>query len=184
MPALAFSAVPGSSHVLADPTTVLFQCGAIPGPSTSSVPSGRHNAEISDTVRIEQEKEADNFALAFLVDGQASESERLISGAALVMLTCSNLFLTAEFPQLWKQRHPHTHDRIRNAISGLNLTSEKTKYYLYHLAATGLREFLESKQLESSAPVEETAEDLFHWYLDRYDQLLIHLGSGLPTSSS
>jgi hypothetical protein len=134
--------------------------------------AGRHDVETSNVERIEQEKEADNFALAFLVDGEASETEKQISGAALVMLTCSNLFLTVEFPQVWKRRHPHTHDRIRNAISGLNLTAQKGKDYLYYLAAIGLKQFLDSKQLASGAPFEDTAEDLFHWYLDRYDELL------------
>lgn len=137
--------------------------------------SGRHNVEISDIARIEQEKEADNFALTFLAGDEASESEKQISGAALVMLTCSNLFLTKQFPQVWKQRHPHTHDRIRNAISGLNLTSEHSKYYLYYLAAIGLKQYLDSKRLECSAPIADTAEELFLWYLDRYDELLISL---------
>ena len=139
--------------------------------------SGRHNVETSDIERIEQEKEADNFALAFLVDGEASESEKQISGAALVMLTCSNLFLTVEFPQVWKRRHPHTHDRIRNAISGLNLTSQKSKDYLYYLATIGLKQFLDSKQLASTAPFEDTPEDLFHWYLNCYDELLTALNA-------
>lgn len=134
--------------------------------------SGRHNVKTNDIERIEQEKEADNFALAFLVDDEASDSEKRISGAALVMLTCSNLFLTAAFPEIWKQRHPHTHDRIRNAISGLNLTSQWTKDYLYYLAAWGLKQYLDSKQLESGAPILDTAEELFLWYLDRYDELL------------
>jgi hypothetical protein len=137
--------------------------------------SGRHNVETGDIERIEQEKEADNFALAFLVDGEATDSEKQVSGAALVMLTCSNLFLTAEFPQVWKRRHPHTHDRIRNAISGLNLTTQQSKYYLYYLAAIGLKQYLDSKQLESRAPIVDTAEDLFLWYLDRYDELLTSL---------
>jgi len=133
--------------------------------------SGRHNVDTSDIERIEQEKEADNFALAFLVDGEASDPEKLVSGAALVILTCSNLFLTADFPQIWNRRHPHTHDRIRNAISGLNLTSQQSKDYLYYLAAIGLRQYLDSKELESRAPIADRAEDLFLWYLDRYDEL-------------
>jgi hypothetical protein len=57
------------------------------------------------------------------------------------------------------------------------LTAQKSKDYLYYLAATGLKQFLDSKQLASSAPFEETPEDLFHWYLDRYDELLTSLNA-------
>lgn len=133
--------------------------------------SGRHNIETTDIERVELEKEADNFALDFLVDTSAGESEKQISGAALVMLTCSSLFLTEHFPMIWKHRHPHTHDRIRNAITGLNLTSQKSKDYLYFLAAMGLSQYLDSKNLPGDAPMADTAEDLFVWYLDRYDEL-------------
>lgn len=136
---------------------------------------GRHTVETSDLDRVEQEKEADNFAMDFVVDANASELERHISGAAIVMLTCSNLFLTATFPNIWKCRHPHTHDRIRNAISGLNLTSQRAKDYLYYLAAIELMQYLDSKHLSSDAPIAETAKELFLWYLDRYDELLVSM---------
>lgn len=125
-----------------------------------------------DAEQLEQEKQADNFALSFLVDSATDERQRRIAGAALVLLTSSGLFLAAEFRQIWKRRHPHTHDRIRHAISGLNLGSQESKDYVYYLASIRLREFLAKHGLAPDPLPEETTEDLFFRYLDHCDHIL------------
>jgi hypothetical protein len=134
--------------------------------------SERHFETMDDAEQLEQEKQADNFALSFFADWATSETERQIAGAALVLLTTSSLFLAAEFRQIWKRRHPHSHDRIRHAISGLNLQSQAAKDYVYYLASIRLREFLTRHELAPEVQPEDTAEDLFFRYLDRCDEIL------------
>ena|SRR5258708_6005359 len=89
------------------------------------------NAEID----VEQEKEADNFALSFLIDDASTEKQRQVAGASVVLLCASNLFLAPEFRMIFKRRHPRSHDRLRHALSGLNLITEEARYYLYYLAS-------------------------------------------------
>lgn len=129
---------------------------------------GHYMSKDAETER-EQEKEADNFALSFLVDSASDESERITSGASLVLLCSSNLFLAPEFRAIFKRKHPNSHDRLRHALSGLNLTSEASKYYLYYLASVAIKRFLDQHGLQTDILVEETAEDLFHRYLDLID---------------
>jgi len=134
--------------------------------------SEAHFRTDSDAEQLEQEKQADNFALSFLSDSASNEIQRRISGAALVLLTTSSLFLATEFRQIWQRRHPHTHDRIRHAISGLNLQSQQSKDYVYYLASIRMRQFLIRHGLAPEIWVEDTAEDLFFRYLDHCEQVL------------
>ena len=105
----------------------------------------------------------------FLVDGATTETEKWITGLALVLLTSASLFLAPDFIDLWKSSHPNTHDRIRHAITGLNLESQGSRDYLYLLASMHFRKFLEQKNILLPQVVEDTPEDLFYRLLDQCD---------------
>ena len=120
---------------------------------------------------IEQETDADNFARSFLLDGSSSEEARLVAGLSIVLVTTSSLFLAADFMDIWKSTHPHAVDRIRHAVSGLNLSTQRAKDYLYLLAAMQLGHFLAQRNI--SVPLEQvdTAEDAFLYLLNRCDEV-------------
>ncbi len=120
---------------------------------------------------LEQETDADNFAMSCLVDDQSTETERQIVGLSITLLCVSNLQLPEDWRGIWQTHHPHLHDRVRNAIVALNLQSEKAKFYVYYLAAIGLRQYLLSQNFEVPRQEAETAEDLFYDCLNLIDQL-------------
>jgi hypothetical protein len=120
---------------------------------------------------IEQEKEADNFAMSCITPAFSTEKERHLAGLSIVLLCASNLFLPRELRGIWQSAHPHLHDRLRNALTGLNLQSEKSKYYLYHLGCVCLQHWFQANEIATSQATEETAESLFYEYLDTIDKL-------------
>lgn len=127
------------------------------------VPSG------TDSYLLDQEREADNFALDQVVFTCTSDKEKQIAGLSLVLLCTSSLFLVKEARSIWQRRHPDLHERVRHAISELDLQSEESKYYLYTLASISLKAFLDRHAYSLGQLVEETAEELFFRYLDIID---------------
>lgn len=128
-----------------------------------------HVADGTDLYLLEQEKDADNFALDQVVFTCKTEKDKQITGLSLVLLCTSSLFLVKEARSIWQRRHPDLHERVRHAISELNLQSEESKYYLYNLASISLKAFLDRHGHSTGQLVEETAEDLFFRYLDIID---------------
>lgn len=120
---------------------------------------------------IEQEKDADNFALQKVVDSGAPEKEQLRAGVALVLICASNFFLPRGLRGIWQRAHPNLHDRLRHALSHLGLDSDKSKFYLYYLASISIHQYLSSKGTHLPLPDAESAEDLFFEYLDMIDGL-------------
>jgi len=131
----------------------------------------KHDSRRDDkTWSLEQEKEADNFAISCITPAFSTEKERHIAGLSIVLLSASNLFLPKDLRGIWQSAHPHLHDRLRNALTSLNLQSAKSRYYLYHLGCICLQHWLGSNGLEPSRITEETAEDLFYEYLETIDK--------------
>jgi hypothetical protein len=128
-----------------------------------------HVPNETDSYLLEQEKEADNFALDQVVFTCTTEKDKQIAGLSLVLLCTSSLFLVKEARSIWQRRHPDLHERIRHAISELNLQSEESKYYLYNLACIRLKAFLDRHGHPMGQLVDETAEDLFFRYLHIID---------------
>ena len=131
----------------------------------------RHDKNDDKAWQLDQEKEADNFAMSFLVDDSSTEIERKVAGVSVVLLHTSLFFLPGNLRGIWQQTHPHLHDRLRNCIIGLNLETEESKFYIYYLAATSLQMYLESQGVDCPQIECETAEDLFYDYLERIDEL-------------
>lgn len=132
----------------------------------------KHDYSRSDeNLSIEQEKEADNFAMSCITPAFSTEKERHLAGLSIVLLCASNLYLPKELRGVWQAAHPHLHDRLRNALTGLNLRSEKSKYYLYHLGCICLQHWLTENEIAISPVTEETAESLFYEYLETIDKL-------------
>jgi hypothetical protein len=124
---------------------------------------------------IEQEKEADNFAMSCITPAFSTEKERHIAGVSIVLLCASNLFLPKDLRGIWQSAHPHLHDRLRNALTALNLQTEKPRYYLYHLGCICLQRWFDANALETSRVTEETAENLFYENLEKIDRLFHNL---------
>lgn len=131
-----------------------------------------HEKTGDDPWELDQEKDADNFAMSFLVDQATSEQDRMVAGVSIVLLFASTCFLPRDIGGIWQQTHPHLHDRLRNGIAGLNLETEESKSYLYFLASLSLKRYLESQGYRCEQVESETAETLFYEYLEKIDVLL------------
>jgi hypothetical protein len=131
----------------------------------------KHTLTADGQWMIEQETDADNFARSFLLDDASSEEQRLVAGLSIVLVTTSSLFLATDFMDIWKSKHPHAIDRIRHAVSGLNLSTQKSKDYLYLLSAMQLGHFLAQRNI--SVPLErvDTPEHALLYLLDRCDEV-------------
>ncbi len=131
----------------------------------------KHTRDADAHWLIEQEKDADNFARSLLVDDSSSEEQKLVAGLSIVLVTTSSLFLAADFMDIWKSTHPHAVDRIRHAVSGLNLATQKSQDYLYLLAAMQLGHFLAQRNIPVPLERVETPEDAWLYLLDRCDEV-------------
>lgn len=133
-----------------------------------------HDPTADDALQIEQEKEADNFALSFLVSGSTTDVERQIAGLSIVLLCSSNFHLASSVHSVWQDRHPDMHERLRFGLSGLNLGTPASKYYLYFLASINIKRFLEAHGIATKVMTEDTAEELFFEYLEQFDRLRLN----------
>jgi hypothetical protein len=132
---------------------------------------GHLPADEDATWSIEQETDADNFAMSCMIEDRSSEVERQIVGLSITLLCASNFLLQKDWRGIWQTYHPHLHDRLRNSIVALDLHSEESQFYVYFLAAIALRQYLLSQSIEVPRQETETAEQLFYEYLDSIDQV-------------
>lgn len=133
---------------------------------------GHQSSEDDKSWSIEQEKDADNYAMACIAHECSTEQDRHIVGLSSVLLCASNLFLPKDFRGIRQIAHPHLHDRLRNGIVALNLQEEKSKFYLFYLGSMSLRDYLSARGLSVPQLVCDTAEELFYELLNTIDDLL------------
>lgn len=136
--------------------------------------------DISHEESVEQEKEADNFALQAYLDGKEGDASRVQSGLAVLFTYFSPLFTTSHPENLKKNTHPDTDVRFYNALERVGFSTDQECYYFYKLALTLIHDFLADHQTFltmnglsfPSEPV-ETAKDLFEVYVDLLEQAKI-----------
>jgi Peptidase U49 len=131
----------------------------------------KHVPQGTDLYLLDQEKEADNYALDQIAFISSSEDEKWRSGLSLVMLCSSSLFLINESRNVWQRRHPDLHERVRHAIVQLDLQLERMKDDIYYLASIAVHAFLAKHGNQVGQLVENTGEELFFTYLGLVDGL-------------
>jgi hypothetical protein len=132
---------------------------------------------------VEQEKEADNYALQVYLEGRETDSNKVQSGLAILFTYISPFFITQHPNALQCDTHPDTDTRFYNALQRVGLQTDEEQYYFYKFALTLIHDFLvpHTDFLNQNGlffPQEqvETAKDLFEQYVDILERakMLIH----------
>lgn len=128
--------------------------------------------EAGRLLRLELEKEADNFAFEVLIPQDADDHEKLSKGWAILGLALTSFYLIRDIGDIFQQTHPALHHRLEHLRRRLDFQEEKHQFYFDYLCSTFLGILLDEAGLTDRPQIYDTANDALQDKLDRLDQYL------------
>jgi len=115
--------------------------------------------------KIEQEKEADDFARDIMMKACLNETKKRNIGIGIGSAGISLLFAIKKGKQIIQSDHPELDIRLTRSLSKINIQGDEEKYYLYKLLTVGLSAFCRMYNISIPLHPFETVEDHYNCLL-------------------
>ena len=125
-----------------------------------------HSRNVADDISIEQEREADQFALETIVGPLDDDAKQRDYGIGIGCAGLAMLYAVHSPRHLSQRRHPDVDVRLSNSLEYLCIHGNEPKYYLYKLMCVGLTGFCDSYKIPIPKGEYETVEEQYEYLVD------------------
>jgi len=122
---------------------------------------------------IQIENEADQFAFNMLIKQHDSNNQKWVKGLSIILVICSAILIVPTAKGVKQKKHPDIDNRMLNILEKLDLTTEKSQFYMWHLCNFIIRLFFIKHGITIEPGEFETAQEAFMSHLDNLDEIKI-----------